>query len=83
MLNFSNLINLFNLMKLKVYGPYTQRDFFTSIGIEDLKDKILKKTSTKEKEIIENSLNKLLHINKMGQMFKVLIIASHKINYYE
>ena len=70
-------------MGLKVYGPYSQRNFFNSIGINELKNKIIKKLSIKEKEYIDSGVERILRKHGMGQMFKVLIISSHKLKNYE
>ena len=83
MLDFSLFIKKFLSMNLKVYGPYTQKNFFTSLGIHKLKDKILQNSSSTQKIQIENGLKRILEDSEMGKLFKVIIVSSKKIEYYE
>ena len=70
-------------MGLKVYGPYSQRNFLNSLGINILKNKIIKNLTLKEKKYIESGVNRIIDKNGMGQIFKILIISSHKLSNYE
>ena len=83
MLDFSLFFRKFASMNLKVYGPYTQKDFFTSLGIYQLKDKILQNSSSTQKIEIENGLKRILGDNQMGKLFKVIIVSSQKLKNYE
>ena len=83
MLDFSLFSRKFSSMNLKVYGPYTQKDFFTSLGIYQLKDKILQNSSSTQKIEIENGLKRILGDNQMGKLFKVIIVSSQKLKNYE
>ena len=83
MLDFSYYENIFKLMGLRVYGPYSQRNFLNTLGIDILKKKITKNLTPKEKRYIESGVNRIISKDGMGQLFKVLIISSHKLNNYE
>ena len=83
MLDFSYYTNIFKLMGLNVYGPYSQRNFLNSLGINILKNKIIKNLTLKEKKYIESGVNRIIDKNGMGQIFKILIISSHKLSNYE
>ena len=83
MLDFSLFTKKFSSMNLKVYGPYTQKNFFTSLGIYQLKNKILQNSSNLQKIEIKNGLKRILGDNQMGKLFKVIIVSSKKLKYYE
>ena len=83
MLDFSLFTEKFSSMNLKVYGPYTQKNFFSSLGIYQLKDKILKNSSKAQKNEIESGLKRILEDSQMGELFKVIIVSSKKLKYYE
>ena len=83
MLDFSLFTKKFSSMNLKVYGPYTQKNFFTSLGIYQLKDKISQNSSKTQKIKIENGLKRILEDSQMGKLFKVIIVSSKKLKYYE
>ena len=64
---------------LKVYGPFTQRDFLFANGIKERKKKILLKANKKEKNIIEKGYIRLTANNEMGKDFKCFIVSNFKI----
>ena len=76
MLDFSYLIKKFSKEKLNVYGPFNQRDFLISLGINKRKDQILKNASINQKLSIETEVDRLINIKQMGNLFKVLIVSS-------
>ena len=82
MLSFSLLKKMFQNNNLKVYGPFTQKDFLISLGINKRKDNILKNRSASDKRIFELGMNRLIDKNQMGELFKVLIVSSRKIDIY-
>ena len=83
MVDFSYFTKKFSLMNLNVYGPYTQKNFFVSIGIHKLKEKIFQKSSDLQKKNIKIGLDRILKNSQMGQLFKVLIVSSHKLKNYD
>ncbi len=83
MIDFSYYKRLFESLTLKVYGPFTQKDFLKSIGINELKDKLIKKTPENKTANIESGLKRLIDNNEMGKLFKVLIVSSEKLENYE
>ena len=83
MIDFSYYKRLFESLTLKAYGPFTQKDFLKSIGINELKDKLIKKTPENKTANIESGLKRLIDNNEMGNLFKVLIVSSEKLENYE
>ena len=83
MLDFNYFYMKLKSLNLNVYGPFTQRNFLISIGINELKNKICKNVNTKKKLEIQKDLDRILDENKMGELFKVLIISSQKLENYE
>ena len=83
MLNFNYYYMKFKSLNLNVYGPFTQKNFLTSIGINELKNKICKNINVKKEFEIQKGLNRILDENKMGELFKVLIVSSQKLDNYE
>ena len=60
---------------LNIYTFCSQKQFLLSHGIEKRKDTILKKCNNKQKDIIEKGYERLIDENKMGSLFKVLIVT--------
>ena len=83
MIVFSEYIQSFKNMNLNVYGPYYQKDFFSSLGIHELKNKISLKSSNKQQKEMELGLNRIISDQQMGLLFKVLIVSSRKLIGYE
>ena len=83
MMDFSLIKNIFLKMKLNVYGPYFQGNFFKSLGIEIRKEKIIKNATNYQKIKINKSVQKIIDKKEMGNLFKVLIISSKKLKNYE
>ena len=51
--------------------------------MKEHKDKILKNSSKAQKNEIENGLKRILEDSQMGELFKVIIVSSKKLKYYE
>ena len=83
MLDFAYFKKEFVSKKLNTYGPFTQKDFFISLGIKERKNKILKYCSISQKKIIESGYDRIIGKNNMGELYKVLIISSRKLSLYE
>jgi len=75
LVDFSSLINLANLCKLKIDIYTSQRDFFIKYGIKERAKKILSKSTNIEKKIINEGMDRIIDANNMGSIFKVLIIS--------
>ena len=75
LVDFSSLINLANLCKLKTDIYTSQRDFFIKYGIKERAKKILSKSTNIEKKIINEGMDRIIDANNMGSIFKVLIIS--------
>ena len=55
-------------------GPITQRDFLRRLGIETRAEQLIKLASTRVKSEVLTGLNRLIDVNEMGNLFKVLAI---------
>ncbi|PPR42439.1 MAG: hypothetical protein CFH21_01113 [Alphaproteobacteria bacterium MarineAlpha5_Bin11] len=82
-IDFSSIKKIFTDMSLKVYGPFTQKNFLESIGIEERKNQILQNSSSDLKKDLIDGYNKIINKDEMGEIFKVLIVSTKKINLYE
>ena len=74
--NFSHIIYLAKKYGLNYFGPVSQRDFFLKMGAEirlqSLKGSIKDK---KDKENLENDLNRIIGKEEMGLLFKVIALS--------
>lgn len=80
--NFSTLIETANLYGATTYGPISQRKFLQNMQIDLRKEKLLANASPKEKESILSGYNRLIHIDQMGELFKVIAISNKTITDY-
>ena len=64
-------------------GPVTQRDFLRRLGIETRAGQLKNVASTRMKSEVLAGLNRLIGINEMGNLFKVLAITKPDQNYLE
>ena len=69
--NFGEFIRLLKKFDIKNFSIDTQRDFLTKNGINFRADQLIKKNIDYENKII-NELSRLIDIDKMGNLFKVL-----------
>ena len=75
LVNFKRLIEIAKQYMLNIYTFCSQKEFLQSHGIEKRKNTILKKCNNKQKDIIEKGYERLIDENKMGSLFKVLIVT--------
>ena len=62
----------------RVYGPINQRDFLRPLGIEHRAKQLLKTASTRQKADILEGLKRLISLDQMGGLFKVIAIGHAK-----
>ena len=75
LLDFKQLIILANSFNLNIDIFSNQRDFFLNNGIKERADKITKNATKLQAKIIKKGLERLIDINNMGSLFKVLVIS--------
>jgi NADH dehydrogenase [ubiquinone] 1 alpha subcomplex assembly factor 7 len=59
----------------RVYGPVTQGEFLTRLGIVARRDALLRKAGLAQAEAIAGGCHRLIEPTEMGTLFKVLAIA--------
>ena len=75
LVNFKRLIEIAKQNKLDIYTFCSQKEFLLSHGIEKRRDIVLQKCDNKQKNIIEQGYERLIDEDKMGSLFKVLIVT--------
>ena len=75
LIDFNQLIIIAKSNNLKVDIFSTQREFFLNHGIKERAKKIMLKSTQKQKKIIRKGLERLIDKNKMGSLFKVLVVS--------
>ena len=79
--NFKRFKEISYKNNLNFYGPFTQRSFLMTNGIEDRKKKIILKANEKQKKMIEKGYFRLTSRKEMGDIFKCIIVSSFNINH--
>ena len=80
-INFRLFKKFAKILKLKCQGITTQRNFLLNLGIEQRAEIISKNQTFLKKADIYYRLKKLIDKNQMGDIFKVMLITSKKINF--
>ena len=73
LVDFSSLEKIVKDYKLNS-SLILQRDFFTALGIEERRKTLLKDKSEAQKDEINSSINRLVDLGQMGELFKCHII---------
>lgn len=78
--DLTSLVNFYYLHEIaKVHDLQcffsTQRDFLLALGIEKRRDILLQNKNQKQQEEINNSINRLIDKDQMGELFKCLEIS--------
>lgn len=73
--NFDELINIANNNNLDLEFYCSQKDFLTSCGIEQRKEKLKINKNKKDIEILNLEVDRLTNKSKMGEIFKVLVVS--------
>ena len=75
LVDYSPLIKLSKICKLKIDTYTSQCNFLVRYGINERAKKILLNCNNTDKKIIKDGLQRLIDKNNMGSIFKVLIIS--------
>ena len=75
--NFSELIEIAKQKKLKINEFASQRDFLIKYGILERKKKLLTKNSNLKKNLIDEEVDRLINVNRMGNLFKCLVVSNY------
>ena len=75
LVDYSPLIKLAKIYKLKIDIYTSQRDFLLRYGLKERAKKILINCNDVSKKTIKDGLKRLIDKNSMGSIFKVLIIS--------
>ena len=74
--NFNELIEIAKQNKLQINEFVTQRDFLIKYGILERKQKLLTKNSNLNKNLLDEEVDRLININRMGNLFKCLVVSN-------
>jgi len=80
-INFSLFTNILKKNNLDVNRIVTQTEFLQKMGIIERANLLSKKVPFKSKANMYYRLNKLLSVNEMGRLFKVLLAQKKNINF--
>jgi SAM-dependent MidA family methyltransferase len=73
--DFYSIKKIAEVRKLTTWGTITQRDFLKNMGI-DLRAEMLKKNADiLDREVLDKQVDRLINPDKMGKLFKVLVIS--------
>ena len=74
--NFNELIEIAKQNKLTINEFISQRDFLIKYGILERKKKLLSNNSTLKKNIIDEEVDRLINVDRMGNLFKCLVVSN-------
>jgi len=74
--NFSELIEIAKQNKLQINEFVSQRDFLIKYGIVERKKKLLNKYSNLNKNLLDEEVDRLINVDRMGNLFKCLIVSN-------
>ena len=78
-IDFSLIKRESNFYDLNFYGPITQREFLTKMGINERAVTLKKNKSWEESKNIETAVDRLITADDMGNLFKVIALTSNTI----
>jgi NADH dehydrogenase [ubiquinone] 1 alpha subcomplex assembly factor 7 len=73
--NFHDLKMVAEVRNLNIFGTITQAQFLNNMGISLRLEMLKKNADILDKEILDKQVDRLINPEKMGQLFKVLIIT--------
>lgn len=73
--DFLSLKHIFEKEGCSIEGLGTQRDFLRTIGIHERFQSLGRKASPAQQEVLSRQLQRLIHPDKMGTLFKVLWVS--------
>ena len=74
--NFKELIDIAKQNKLKIDEFISQRDFLIKYGILERKKKFLAKNSNLNKNLLDEEVDRLINVDRMGNLFKCLVVSN-------
>ena len=74
--NFNELIEIAKQKKLQINEFVTQRDFLLKYGILERKKKLLTKNSNLNKNLLDEEVDRLINVDRMGNLFKCLVVSN-------
>ena len=74
--NFNELIEIAKQNKLQINEFLTQRDFLLKYGILERKKKLLTKNSNLNKNLLDEEVDRLINIDRMGKLFNFLVVSN-------
>lgn len=73
--DFARLVRVAQGAGADTHGPIAQADFLRAVGIESRAESLRLKATTDQAADIDSALHRLLDIQEMGQLFKVLAVT--------
>ena len=80
-INFRLIEKIIKKFKLQVKGTSNQKNFLTKLGIIERAEIISKNLTFSKKVDIYTRLKRLIDVNQMGSLFKVVFISNRKLNF--
>ncbi len=74
--NFNELIEIAKQNKLKINEFISQRDFLIKYGILERKKKLLNKNLDLNKNLLDEEVDRLINVDRMGNLFKCLVVSN-------
>ncbi len=74
--NFNELIEIAKQNKLQINEFVTQRDFLIKYGILERKKKLLTKNPNLNKNLLDEQVDRLINVDRMGKLFKCLVVSN-------
>ncbi len=73
--NFNELIEIAKQNKLQINEFVSQKDFLLKYGIVERKKKLLTQNSNLNKNLLDEELDRLINVDRMGNLFKCLVVS--------
>ncbi len=74
--NFNELIEIAKQNKLQINEFASQRDFLIKYGIVERKKKLLTKNLNLNKNLLDEEVDRLINVDRMGNLFKCLVVSN-------
>ncbi len=74
--NFDELIEIAKQNKLQINEFVSQRDFLIKYGILERKKKLLTKNSNLNKNLLDEEVDRLINVDRMGKLFNFLVVSN-------
>ncbi len=74
--NFNELIEIAKQNKLQINEFISQREFLIKYGILERKKKLLTNNSRLNKNLLNEEVDRLINVDRMGNLFKCLVVSN-------